>query len=119
MNICGKELDNSYSRADFCGATLYRAPSVRYETLAHQSLVEQGNFHPCSEVEQKWKMLEHGGGQYKTEKVLCYCTGCMEGIAMSGHRAIHLLDLVVAALWNTYAHFAIGNASSKRKRLAC
>lgn len=97
MNMYGKELDHNYGRADFCGATLYRVPSARYETLAHQSLVEQGNFHPCPEEEQKKKMLEYGK-QYKTKDVVCVCTGCMEGVEMSGHRAVHLLDLAVALL---------------------
>ncbi|MCI9597527.1 MAG: hypothetical protein HFE75_09580 [Firmicutes bacterium] len=97
MNIQAFELECRRGKADFCGATLYRTPSERYQTLAYQNLVVNGNFQPCSEETQTRKMLEHGK-QYATNDILCYCTGCMEGIKMSGHNPIHLLDLMVSTL---------------------
>ncbi len=97
MNINAKEIENHFEKTDFCGATLYRVPSPRYETLAPESLVKNGNFHPCSEEEQKEKMIEHGK-QYETDEVICYCTGCMEGVQMGGHEPVHLLDLILSSL---------------------
>ncbi len=97
MNITVKEIENNFEKTDICGPTLFRAPSPRYETLAPESLVKNGNFHPCSEEEQKEKMIEHGK-QYETEEVICYCTGCMEGVRMGNHEPVHLLDLILASL---------------------
>ena len=43
------------------------------------------------------KMSEHAK-RWTTDKVVCTCIGCMQGVAMSEHTPVHLLDLVTAAL---------------------
>lgn len=97
MNVRPLELSERREKADFCGATLYRVPSPRYETLAPISLVKKACFSPADPDEQQRRMTEHGK-RYQSQDVLCYCTGCLEGIAMGGHHPVHLLDVITDAL---------------------
>ena len=97
MGIHPAELPESREKTDFCGATLYRVPSPRYETLAPVSLVRKARFTPLPPAEQQWRM-EENARRYPTQEVLCYCTGCLEGIRMGGKTPVHILDLITAAL---------------------
>lgn len=42
-------------------------------------------------------MQEHGK-QFTTDKVVCYCTGCLHGLKLGGVNAVHLMDLISARL---------------------
>lgn len=97
MNIDAVELPNRFEKADFCGATRFQVPSARYETLCPKRLVENGNFHPLP-VEEQQRLMEENGKQYETDKVICYCTGCMTGVEMGGHTPLHLMDLIMRGL---------------------
>lgn len=97
MNIEAAELPQSYEKTDFCGATRFQVPSPRYERLCPRRLVEQGDFRPLPPEEQR-RLMEENGKRYQTETVICYCTGCMTGVEMGGHRAVHLLDLMTKEL---------------------
>ena len=97
MNINYLEIENNGEKADYCGPTLYRTPSPRYEYLAPKTLYNNKMYVLKDEDTQKELMLKHGA-QYKTDEVICYCTGCLEGIKMSNHKAMHLLDLIAESL---------------------
>ena len=97
MNVTIVELEQRYERADFCGPWLYRVPSPRYADLAPKELVQEWKTSPLPEDEITVKMAEHAK-RWTTDKVVCTCIGCMQGVAMSEHTPVHLLDLVTAAL---------------------
>lgn len=97
LHIEAIEIANNYEKADFCGVTLLKEPSPRYQYLAPNRLVKNAIFSPSSEEKQKQAMMKQALN-YKTEKILCYCTGCMEGIEISDHVPIHLLDLITNGL---------------------
>lgn len=97
MNIEAVEIPQSYEATDFCGATRFQVPSPRYEKLCPKRLVEGGDFHPKPPEEQQ-RLMEENGKRYETETVICYCTGCMTGVEMGGHKAVHLLDLITKEL---------------------
>ncbi len=95
MNLKALEIDDSYDKAGFCGVSLLKPYSPRYEYLAPVRFIQNAGhkFSPCSEEEQKILMKEHCR-QYLTDTVACYCTGCLEGIRIGGVGGVHLMDLV-------------------------
>lgn len=93
------ELDASYDRADFCGVSLLKPRSPRYQYLAPIRFIQNAGtkFSPHTEEEQIALMKLHGA-QYSTDTVACYCTGCLEGLRIGGVHGVHLMDLVMGAL---------------------
>ena len=67
MNVTAIEIEQSFSRADFC--------------------------RPRTE-EQIRRTMKHCKN-YPTDSAVCYCTGCLKGINLSGKQGIHLIDLIM------------------------
>ena len=78
MNATIRELDNNFNKADYCGLSLLKEPSPRYEWLAPK-LFQDPIFKPHSPEEQIRSLSNHVQ-QYTTSAIGCYCTGCVEGI---------------------------------------
>lgn len=78
MNTTIRELDNNFDKADYCGLSLLKEPSPRYEWLAPR-LFKDPIFKQHS-AEEKIRLLSNHAQQYTTSAIGCYCTGCIEGI---------------------------------------
>lgn len=78
MNTTIRELDNNFDKADYCGLSLLKEPSPRYEWLAPR-LFKDPIFKAHSSNEQI-RLLSNHAQQYTTSAIGCYCTGCIEGI---------------------------------------
>lgn len=81
MNLTIKEIEASHNKADFCGITLLKNYSPRYKKFAPLRFIENAgdNFIPHTEEEQNISMKEHCK-QFENHTVVCYCTGCLEGL---------------------------------------
>lgn len=99
MNVEIVEMGMSREKANFCGTSLLKKQSPRYKKLAPKRFIENAgdNFIPHSKEEQENRMKEHCS-QFETEKVVCYCTGCLKGLKLGGANGVHLMDLVVDSL---------------------
>ncbi len=81
-------------KADFCGKSLYRPQVSRNPKLAliHYQEQAQGLFTEHTEEEQVRLMQEYCK-RYQTEKVVCCCHYCLEGLLAGGVNAMHLAEL--------------------------
>ena len=97
MNIEVMEIADSRERTDFCGASLYRAQPPRNPKLAPKHYVEGavGKFIPHSPEEQK-EIMQKYCCQFGSDKVICYCHYCYEGLRIGGADASHLAQLLYA-----------------------
>ncbi len=97
MNIEIAELDENRENSKFCGVNLLSPCTESNAALAHKRYVEQfpHMFTPMGPDEQIRHFRKHCG-QIETEKVVCYCKFCTDGINMGGKRGIHLLELLFA-----------------------
>ena len=95
MNVEWKECQENHSKTEFCGNSLYKAQPPRNPKIAPKHYVENavGKFIPHSEEEQK-KMMEEYCSRIKTDKVICYCHYCLEGLLMGDSDAYHLAELL-------------------------
>lgn len=95
MNIQFLELEENREKTDFCGSTLYRKQLPRNAEYAPKHYVEnaEGKFLPHSEEEQLAIMQEYCK-QFSTQKVVCYCHYCLEGLLQGGVDGIHLAQLI-------------------------
>lgn len=78
MNATITELDNKFDKADYCGLSLLKEPSPRYEWLAPK-VFQDPIFKPHC-LEEQIQLLSNHAQQYTTSAIGCYCTGCIEGI---------------------------------------
>lgn len=99
MNIQVVEIADSFERTDFCGVSLLKPAPARYGQYAPIRFVEKATdkFHPHTEEEQKQSMEAHCK-QFGTNKVVCYCTACLEGLKMGGANGLHLMELLALRL---------------------
>ena len=95
MNIRAVELEENYEKTKFCGVNLLSPCTESNAALAHKRYVEQfpHMFTPMEPAEQIEHFRKHGE-QIRTEKVVCYCKFCTDGINMGGKKGIHLLELL-------------------------
>lgn len=99
MNCKVIELGENYAQANFCGTTLLKPPSPRYETLAPVRFLQNAGdkFQPHTQEEQVAQMQEYCR-RFGSDTVVCYCTGCLEGLRIGGANVIHCMDMVLGAL---------------------
>jgi len=95
MNINVMELSDSREQTDFCGVSLYRPQPPRNPKLAPKHYVEgaAGKFIPHSPEEQEEIMRKYCL-QFGSDKVVCYCHYCYEGLQIGGANASHLAQLL-------------------------
>lgn len=94
MNLEYLKLPMDREKADFCGKSLYRPQVSRNPKLAliHYQEQAQGLFTEHTEEEQVRLMQEYCK-RYQTEKVVCCCHYCLEGLLAGGVNAMHLAEL--------------------------
>lgn len=95
MNMNFVDTEKNKKDADFCGLTLYKPQLPRNYMLAPKHYAEniEGLFLPHTEEEQKAIMTKICSG-YKTERVVCYCHYCLEGLLAGGAKAKHIMELL-------------------------
>lgn len=95
MHIDYEEIPENREKADFCGKSLYRPQVPRNPALApiHYKEQAEGLFLKHTEEQQHELMLEYCK-RYKTDKVVCYCHYCLEGLLDAGIKGIHLAELL-------------------------
>lgn len=95
MNVEVVEFAESKEQTEFCGASLYRTQPPRNPKLAPKHYVDgaAGKFIPHSLEEQTTIMQEYCR-QFDSDKVVCYCHYCYEGLKMGGANASHLAQLL-------------------------
>ncbi len=95
MGIRFEEISPNRGQTDFCGASLYRPQPPRNPKLAPKHYVDgaAGKFIPHTPDEQK-QLMEEYCGRFSTEKVICYCHYCLEGLLMGGVEGIHIAGLL-------------------------
>lgn len=95
MNIKIVELEDAYDKTDFCGSSLYRSQPTRNPKLAprHYVVEAAGKFVPHTQEEQIEIMKEYGR-RFVTDKVVCYCHYCLEGLLMGGVDGKHIAELL-------------------------
>lgn len=95
MNVTVMELSDNRRQTDFCGVSLYRPQPPRNPKLAPRHYVEGavGKFIQHSQEEQREIMRKYCH-QFGSDKVICYCHYCFEGLQIGGANASHLAQLL-------------------------
>lgn len=95
MNIEIAELEENYENTKFCGADLLEPCTETEKKFAPQRYVAEGGsmYHPLSLEEQNLYLQKHCH-KIETQKVVCYCMACLDGIKRGGRQAVHLLELL-------------------------
>lgn len=95
MNIEVMEIPGNRDKTEFCGASLYRAQPPRNPKLAPKHYVDgaTGKFIPHSPEQQSMLMQEYCR-QFGSDKVVCYCHYCLEGLIMGRADAEHLAQML-------------------------
>lgn len=95
INVDVIELKENFEKTKFCGTSLHIPLVQANADFAPKRFVENaaGMFIPKTEEEQKALMVEHCS-KIKTDKVICYCVPCTNGIRKGGKQGIHLMDLL-------------------------
>ena len=95
MNVSYVEAANHHEDTDFCGVSLLRPQPPRNPKLAPKHYVDgaEGKFLPHTEEEQK-QIMEEYCRQYTTDKVVCYCHYCLEGLRMGDANAMHIAEMM-------------------------
>lgn len=98
MNIEIVEIENNFEKTDFCGTSLLEALSPQNGEFAPIRFIENARdkFIPHSKEDQE-KIMKEYCTQFTTDKVVCYCTACVQGVKLGGVKGIHLLDLMMNA----------------------
>lgn len=95
MNINYVEMDDNFEKTRYCGAYLLSPCSEANYSLAPKRYLEYGKdvFTSCTEDEKINKLKDYCKN-IKTDKVVCYCKSCTEGIKTGGKEGIHLIQLL-------------------------
>ena len=95
MNIEVVELPENHENTKFCGTDLLNPCTDIEKELAPKRYVEDGGamYQPASEEEQMHYLQQHCA-QIPTERVACYCTSCLYGIARGGKQPVHIIELL-------------------------
>ena len=95
MNIEVMEVADNRERTDFCGVSLYRPQPPRNPKLAPKHYVEgaAGKFLPHSPEEQR-EIMQNYCRQFGSNKIVCYCHYCYEGLLIGSANASHLAQLL-------------------------
>ena len=92
------EQEENYDKTHFCGTTLYQPLPEANGRFAPRHFIEEaeGMFRPHTPEEQRALMEAHCANIH-TDKVICYCVPCTQGIRTGGKQGIHLMDLLLHA----------------------
>ena len=89
------EIEPNRENTRFCGVSLLRPQPPRNPRLAPRHYVDgcEVFFKEHSEEEQE-KIMREYSKVYKTERVVCYCHYCLEGLLLAGVNALHAAELI-------------------------
>lgn len=95
MNFSIVELEENYEKTKFCGVNLLNPCTESNAKLVHKRYVEDFPymFTPMND-EDKIKHFEKHCSEIMTERVVCYCKFCRDGINMGGKHGVHMLQLL-------------------------
>lgn len=79
-------------RKDYPG-DCWRAYEKRNVQNAIRSLMKKMNIE-IAELEEQNLYLQKHCHKIETQKVVCYCMACLDGIKRGGRQAVHLLELL-------------------------
>lgn len=98
INVDIVEQEENYDKTHFCGTTLYQPLPEANGRFAPRHFIEEaeGMFRPHTPEEQRALMEAHCANIH-TDKVICYCVPCTQGIRTGGKQGIHLMDLLLHA----------------------
>ena len=94
MNIEIEELDNNHENSIYCGKHLLSKCNQSNLSLAHKKYENHKQiFKSLSETDQI-NYLKKYCETIPTEKVICSCRSCAEGITIGGSKGIHIIELL-------------------------
>lgn len=95
MHIEVVEQEENFEKTKFCGVNTLRACSEGNAKLAPRRYLERGAniLRPMPYEEQIATLKEHCN-KITTDKVLCYCKFCKDGIDLGGRTGVYLLNLL-------------------------
>ena len=95
MHMKIHEAEKNHAETDFCGNSLYRQQPSRNPKLAPKFYRDGavGKFEPHS-FEEQVELMKNYRLTLPTEKVICYCHYCHEGLKLSGDGSYHLAELL-------------------------
>ncbi len=95
MNVDFIETSPNREDTTFCGASLYRPQPPRNPKLAPKHYVDgaKGLFQPHT-VEEQTQIMKDYCRRFTTEKVVCYCHYCLEGLRMGSVDGVHLAQMM-------------------------
>ena len=95
MNIETVELPNNYEHADFCGTDLLEPCTEAEKRFApRRYVIEGGHMYKPIPPEEEDPWLQNYCSKIGTERVVCYCVTCLDGINRGGKKGVHLLELL-------------------------
>lgn len=97
MNVEVIEMAENFEKTKFCGTTLYQPVPKENAEFAPKRFVEEAgkqNFFIAKTPDEQKQLMQEHCAQITTEKVVCYCVPCTQGICLGGKRGIHLLDMI-------------------------
>lgn len=95
MNIDVVELEENYEKTRYCGMNLAAPCTESNAKLAPKRYVQQypHMFQPIPKEERPAHFKKYCE-QFTTDKVVCYCRSCRNGLLMGGKQALHVLELL-------------------------
>ncbi len=95
MNINYIELEENFEKTRFCGTKLLSPCNPSNAKLAPKRYVKNGShmFNPCSPKEQALYFKRYCKN-IKEDKVICYCTFCVDGINIGEKQGVHIIELL-------------------------
>ena len=98
MNINYIKMEDNFEKTRYCGTYLLSPCTKSNATLAPKRYVEEGShmFTSCKEGEKVDKLKRYCEN-ITTDKVVCYCKSCTDGINIGGKEGIHLIELLFPA----------------------
>lgn len=95
MNIDTVELDENYEKTKFCGADLLEpCTDIEKKFAPQRYAVDGANMYKPLPKDEQEQYLKNYCKKITTDKVVCYCMACLDGIERGGKQAVHLLELI-------------------------
>lgn len=99
MNIVPVELEENFENTKFDGTFIYADISKSNLQLAPKYFTRfQNEMVRVIPADQQKQEMEEWVKQYTTDRVVCYCNGCLAGLELGGANAVHLVDLIAEGL---------------------
>lgn len=95
MNIEIIELEENFHNTKFCGMDLLEpCTDVEKKFAPRRYWIEGANRYQNLSTEDQKEYLKKHCEKIMSNKVVCYCLSCLDGIKVGGKEAIHLIELL-------------------------